>query len=192
MDGHPKDGEGSEASENDEEEDEGDDDEEEGGEEGGEEGARRRTTMRRTMGRRGARRTMPMRPQMARPQMARTGAETRPQRVKQHSHSSPSVTSCSRHRHQPRGHRELLHGLSRDAAAAAEEVNEMMFSASQPTLAALGPQWKRACGSALALQRARAIQEKDWQASRKTPSQGKEKLQSGGLEVCGDARGCSV
>ena len=69
----------------------------------------------------------------------------------------------------PLAKRTRAAGAAAEAAGAAE-VNGMVLPASQPTLAALGPQWKRAFGSALALETARGIQEKDWQAKKRNQS----------------------
>ena len=57
---------------------------------------------------------------------------------------------------------------TRAAGAAAEAEVSLTHTASQPTLAAHGPQWAASCRSALALKRARKDQAKTWQEARKT------------------------
>ena len=78
-----------------------------------------------------------------------------------------------------RSEKELLpppRAARTQGAAAEAEVHEIMFSASQPTLAALGKEWKRACDSALALRKAKDIQEVDWQAKNKGKAKSEQRI----------------
>ena len=64
----------------------------------------------------------------------------------------------------PRGRRKAH---SWDVGPAAKAEVSLSHTASQPTLAAHGPQWAASCRSALALKQARTDQAKTWQAARK-------------------------